>query len=72
MGWVLVDQPDSYRHGSSYFMSLSPYTVPVLAQLYQGPPAKPSTGRKVVDGIANAAEQVKAFGRDACVRFGRN
>lgn len=37
--------------------------------LYQGPPSGPSTGRKVVDGIANAAGQAKRFGREVFDRF---
>ena len=32
--------------------------------LHQGPPAEPSTGRKVVDALAEAADKVKNLGRD--------
>ena len=37
--------------------------------LHQGPPAAPSTGRKVVEGVAEAARRARRFGQDALDRF---
>ena len=37
--------------------------------LHQGPPAEPSTGRKVVDGVAGAARRARQLGKEALSRF---
>jgi hypothetical protein len=42
------------------------------ATLHQGLPAIPSTGRKVVDGIAEAANRARQFGQDLWGRFGQS